>query len=180
MTNIYQLLAKLKHFDFSEENEDGSLQDGLWTLSYKIEMCDDRYKESSYQPTLLTAYVYYLDEEVAAWTCADDDETRTFVEFFITQRDGVRISVYSTGSRGREMWQFVGNKSITQDIFNDYFSREIMPHVLKNFESDGTVNMEARFHAYEVTINMFVDNKLLNPKDVGSWKFPPELDENLL
>ncbi len=180
MTNIYQLLAKLKHFDFSEENEDGSLQDGLWALSYKIEMCDDRYKESSYQPILLTAYVYYLDEEVAAWTCTDDNETKTFVEFFITQRDGVRISAYSTGSRGREMWQFVGNKSITQDVFNDYFSSEIMPHVLKNFESDGTVDMEARFHAYEVTINMFVDNKLLNPKDVGSWKFPPELDENLL
>jgi hypothetical protein len=78
------------------------------------------------------------------------------------------------------MWQFVGKKSITQDIFNEYFSSEIMPHVLKNFESDGAVNMEARFHAYEVTINMFVDNKLLNPKDVGSWKFPPELDENLL
>ena len=55
-----------------------------------------------------------------------------------------------------------------------------MPMVIKNFEQDGETDMDARFHAYEVAINMFIDNKLIDAKDVLGWKYPPELNEDLL
>ena len=179
MKSIYELLAKVQRLDFTEELEDGSIRDGLWTLEYKLELCDDRYREANYMPTLLTATVMYLDEPVAAWTGESSAEVETFVDFFIKQRDGIRIGNYSTGSRGREMWEYLGKPSVDEDLFHEYFRESIMPMVIKNFEQDGETDMDARFHAYEVAINMFIDNKLIDAKDVLGWKYPPELNEDL-